>query len=108
MASRTKQKEEARARRLAEEQAAQLKARRSRRLQMLAGVLLGAAAVVAVAIAISSKNSTPSTSSHVNTAQRQHIVNQVSTLLAGIPQSGRTLGKASAPVTMTYYGDLEC
>jgi hypothetical protein len=102
MASRTKQKEEARARRLAEEQAAQVKARRNRRLQMLVGVLLGAAAVVAVAIAISSKNTPASTSSHVNTTQKRHIVNQVSTLLSGIPQNGTTLGNASAPVTMTY------
>lgn len=29
-------------------------------------------------------------------------------LLAGIPQSGSRLGRASAPVTVTLYGDLEC
>ncbi len=33
---------------------------------------------------------------------------QVNSLLNGIPQSGATLGKPTAPVTMTYYGDLEC
>lgn len=54
MASRKEQKEQARARRLAEEQARAEKARRQRRLQMLAGVLLAAIAIVAVAIAISS------------------------------------------------------
>jgi protein-disulfide isomerase len=29
-------------------------------------------------------------------------------LLAGIPQSGNALGSATAPVTLLYFGDLEC
>jgi protein-disulfide isomerase len=32
----------------------------------------------------------------------------VQTLLRGIPQNGNTLGKASAPVTMVEYVDLQC
>ena len=32
----------------------------------------------------------------------------VATLLKGIPQNGNSLGKASAPVTVTEYGDLVC
>ena len=32
----------------------------------------------------------------------------MTSLLSGIPQSGATLGNPKAPVTMTYYGDLEC
>jgi protein-disulfide isomerase len=36
------------------------------------------------------------------------VTNEVSTLLAGIPQSGNALGSASAPVTLEYFGDLEC
>ena len=32
----------------------------------------------------------------------------VDSLLAGIPESGTTLGSASAPVTVTEFGDLEC
>ena len=32
----------------------------------------------------------------------------VNTMLKGIPQKGRTLGWASAPVTMTEYVDLQC
>jgi protein-disulfide isomerase len=105
MASRTKQKEEARARRLAEEQAHAERARRQRRLQMLAGVVLAAVAVVAVAIAISSSggssaNSTP--------AAFKSAATTVDSQLAGIPQSGVTLGSPSAPVTVTEYGDLQC
>ncbi len=32
----------------------------------------------------------------------------ISPLLAGIPQSGNTLGSPTAPVTLQYFGDLEC
>jgi protein-disulfide isomerase len=35
-------------------------------------------------------------------------VTAVNNLLAGIPQSGQTLGSPSAPVTITEYADLEC
>ena len=35
-------------------------------------------------------------------------VTAVNNLLAGIPQSGNTLGNPKAPVTMSYYGDLKC
>jgi protein-disulfide isomerase len=35
-------------------------------------------------------------------------VSAVSNLLAGIPQSGNTLGNPKAPVTITEYADLEC
>ncbi len=54
MASRTKQKEEARARRLAEEQARAERERRVRRLRMSGGVVVGLVAVIAVAVAIGS------------------------------------------------------
>ena len=33
---------------------------------------------------------------------------EVRTLLAGIPQSGNALGSPTAPVTLEYFGDLEC
>jgi protein-disulfide isomerase len=108
MASRKEQKEQARARRLAEEQALAERNQRTHRLRMLGGVLLGAAIVLAVAIAISSGSSSPSTTSHPTTPQQQQIDRQVNGLLAGIPQNGVVLGRASAPVTMTYYGDLGC
>ena len=32
----------------------------------------------------------------------------ITSLVAGIPQKGFTLGNPSAPVTLDYYGDLEC
>ncbi len=107
MASRTKQKEAARARRLAEEQARAERERRQRRLQMLIGVVVAAVAVVVVAVAISSGSSSGATGLQTG-SQLTSTEASVSSLLSGIPQSGNTLGKPTAPVTLTYYGDLEC
>jgi protein-disulfide isomerase len=103
MASRKEQKEQARARRLAAEQARAARERQRRRLGMIGGVVLVAVAVVAVAIAISSGGS-----SGQSNKQLAQTGTQVSQLLTGIPQSGATLGNPSAKVTMTYFGDLEC
>jgi protein-disulfide isomerase len=106
MASRKEQKEQARARRLEEERSRQEQARRQRRVRMLGGVVLAALAVVAVAIAISSRNTTAS--GIKKGTQASATVNQVQQLLSGIPQSGTVLGNPNAKVTMTYYGDLQC
>ena len=106
MASRAKAKEEARARRLAEEQARAAQAQRARRLRVLSGLVLSAVVVIAVVVAISAGGGgggIPKTNK-----QKQAIVASVSSLLTGIPQSGARLGNPKAPVTMTYYGDLEC
>jgi len=42
------------------------------------------------------------------TAEARSVTNGVTTLLAGIPQNGNVLGQPSAPVTLQYFGDLEC
>jgi protein-disulfide isomerase len=109
MASRTKQKEEARARRLAEERAAAERAQRARRTRTLGGVLVAAVVVVGVIIAISvgSGNSAPKPVKAGSAASRANVA-AVSKLLAGIPQSGQTLGNPNAKVTITEYADLEC
>ena len=106
MASRTKQKEEARARRLAEEQARAERARRQQRIRMIGGVVVVAVVFVVALILISSgggKKGGIQTGTKANAT-----VNSVNQLLAGIPQSGNTLGNSKAKVTMTYYGDLKC
>ena len=62
--------------------------------------------MVAVAIAISSSGggSAPSPTS----AAARQSANTVGALLAGIPQSGQTIGNPNAKVTVTEYGDLQC
>src|SRR5205807_2393883 len=107
MASRTKQKEEARARRLAEERARVEQSRRQRRTRMLGAVLGGAIVVVVVAIIVSSSGGGPKTIKPNSAAGRQ-TASTVNGLLSGIPQKGVTLGSASAPITVTEFGDLEC
>jgi protein-disulfide isomerase len=107
MASRKEQKEAARARRLAEEQARAARARRDRRLRMVAGTVIAGAAVVAVLIAVSS-SSNSTAAPKLNTPAAKQAATSVNNLLAGIPQSGQTLGSPHAKVTVTEFGDLKC
>jgi protein-disulfide isomerase len=73
---------------------------------VLGGVVLGAVAVVAVAIAVSSGSGG---SGGLRTgSDASKVAAEVQGLLAGIPQSGTTLGSSTAPVTLTYYSDLQC
>jgi protein-disulfide isomerase len=106
MASRTKQKEEARARRLAEEQSRLARERQQRRLRMIGGVVLVAIVVVAVAIAVSSGGG--SSSGLQSGTKANKSASEINGLLTGIPQSGNVLGSPSAKVTVTEFGDLEC
>lgn len=106
MASRKEQKEQARQERLAQEQADAERAGRTRRMQLLGGVVAAAVIVVVAAIVISSGSS--GTVVKPETAAAKVAVAHVDGLLTGIPESGTTLGKASAPITITEYGDLEC
>ncbi len=109
MASRKDQKEAARQRRLAEEQAAAQKAQRTRRLQMVGGTLVAAIIVVVVLVVVSSGGGKSTTDPvKPGSAKAATTTATIDKLLAGIPQSGTTLGKPSAPVTVTEYGDLEC
>lgn len=106
MASRTRQKEQARARRVAEEQAQAERSRRTRRLRLLGLTLAGAIVVVVAAVILSSGggNGTPSPTS----AAAKQQASAVDSLLSGIPQSGQTIGNPNAKVTVTEYGDLQC
>lgn len=108
MASRKEQKEQARAARIAQEQATAAKVQRTRRIQIFGGAIAIAVIVIVVAIVVSSSgggnnNKVTPTSPEAITAQAH-----VKTLLAGLPQSGNTLGNPKAKVTITEYGDLEC
>jgi protein-disulfide isomerase len=106
MASRTKQKEEARARRLAEEQARAESTRRQRRLRTVGGTVLGAVVIVVAAVLISSGGN--SGGGLKTGTEANATVAAVDAMFAGIPQSGPVLGNPKAPVTMTYFGDYQC
>ena len=110
MASRKEQKEQARAARIAQEQAAAANAQRTRRIQMFGGAIAIAVIAVVVAIVLSSGGSKPkNVSTGLATGAAEHqMYSSVNSLLSGIPQSGATLGNPNAKVTMMYFGDLEC
>ncbi|HEY1689577.1 MAG TPA: thioredoxin domain-containing protein, partial [Solirubrobacteraceae bacterium] len=42
------------------------------------------------------------------TNARESTAQSIDALLAGIPEHGDSLGNPSAPVTIQFYGDLEC
>jgi protein-disulfide isomerase len=106
MASRKEQKEQARAERLAKEQELAAKAGRTRRFQIFGGVIVAAVIVIVVAIVVSSSGGGGAIKPE--SAAAKAAAKHVDSLLAGIPESGNTLGKPSAPITITEYGDLEC
>jgi protein-disulfide isomerase len=104
MSSRTGKRAQLREERQAREAAAAAAKARKRRLYTLGGGLLAAAAIVVIVIVVSSGGG----SSSKNTAGGEAGVQAVTAELAGIPQSGTTLGQSTAPVTITEFADLQC
>jgi protein-disulfide isomerase len=104
--TRKQRREQARGERKALEQAEADRAKRRTRLTQL-GVVVAIVVVIVVGIAIATGGGKSKTVKS-GTPQANANVSEVSTLLNGIPQNGNTLGNPNAPVTLKYYGDLEC
>lgn len=104
--TRKQRREQARGERKALEQAEAARAARRTRLMQL-GIVLAIVAAIIVAIVIATggggKKTVAPKSKEANTQ-----VAEVTSLVGGIPQSGNVLGSPSAPLTLKYYGDLEC
>jgi protein-disulfide isomerase len=101
--SNQRDREKRREERLAAEAQAASGDRRTRLLQFAAGgVFLAIIAVVVIIIVASSSSSSGGDSS--NLVEKA----DVQKLLSGIPQNATILGKASAPVKLYEYGDLQC
>ncbi|HEU0250158.1 MAG TPA: thioredoxin domain-containing protein [Solirubrobacteraceae bacterium] len=105
--TRKQRREQAREERRAIEEASAAQASQRKRLIQLGGV----AAVVIVIIAIiviatgsGGSKTAPAPKSAAATAASTAVIS----MLQGIPESANTLGNPSAPVTLVYYGDLEC
>lgn len=99
MSSRKEQKEQLKREREAAEAEAAAATSRGRRLKIIGGVVVAAVAVVAIAVVVSLGGTS---STKVNGAA------EVEKRLKGIPQSGLTLGKPDAPVTIVEFVDLKC
>ena len=83
-------------------------AARRRRLTQLGGIAVTVVVIVAViVVAASSKKSASGPASKSPRAEAS-ARKEVNALLDGVPQKGDVLGKPNAPVTIQYFGDLEC
>ena len=104
--TRKQRREQARADRKAMEEAEASDAARRKRLTQLGVVVAVVVAAVVVILVVTSSGGSKTVKLH--SKESTNIEKEVSTLLAGIPQSGNSLGSPTAPVTLQYYGDLEC
>jgi protein-disulfide isomerase len=68
------------------------------------------AVVIAALAALAAITSLVAAVGHTNNqaALERRTHHEVSTLLAGVPQQGVAIGQPTAPVTLQFFGDLEC
>lgn len=105
--TRKQRREQARTERKAiEEASASQSAQRKRLIQLggIAGVVVVIIAIILVATGSGGSKTAPAPKSPAANAAAAEVIS----LLQGIPQSGITLGNPNAPVTIQYFGDLEC
>jgi protein-disulfide isomerase len=104
--TRKQRREQARAQRKELEAAEAAAAVRRTRLTQLGIVVAIVVAVVIVILIATGGGGAKKVAPH--SAEANSTVAEVKTLIGGIPQSGNTLGDPTAPVTLQYFGDLEC
>ncbi|HEY2571055.1 MAG TPA: thioredoxin domain-containing protein [Solirubrobacteraceae bacterium] len=107
--TRKQRREQARSERKALEEAEAAGVQRRKRLIQLgsvAGVVVVIIAIILLATGGGGGGAKLPPSS--GNAKQVPAVKEVTALLSGIPQNGNTLGSPKAPVTMAYFGDLEC
>jgi len=104
-ARQARRKEKQKERELAEEAAERAQASRRKSVKRIGRGALGALAVTVAGVLVVIGVSDVSGSSGQPASAR--VEKEVSALLSGIPQSGDTLGQASAPITLQVLGDLE-
>jgi protein-disulfide isomerase len=105
--TRKQRREQAREeRRAMEAEEAARGARRKRLTQFGVVATIVIVAIVAIAVAVGS-GSTKAPPKKGSTGEHTAI-KTVDDIVGGIPQSGNVLGSPTAPVTLEYFGDLEC
>lgn len=105
--TRKQRREQARAQRRELERAQALRAAQRVRLAQLGGAAVVVAAVVVIVLLATSGSGSRQTPTPSSPAAQQ-AATEVSALLEGVPQAANALGAADAPVTLRYFGDLEC
>jgi protein-disulfide isomerase len=104
--TRKQRREQAREQRKALEEEAAAGAKRKARLTQLGIVVAVVVAAVVVILIATGGGGTKKVAPH--SAEANQTTAAVNTLVGGIPQTGNTLGNPNAPVTLQYFGDLEC
>ncbi len=104
--TRKQRREQARAQRKEMEEAAAASAVRRTRMTQL-GVVVSVVVVAIVIVLVATSGGTKSGIPKSKTEQSS-VTREIASLLGGIPQSGNALGSPTAPVTLQYFGDLEC
>ncbi len=104
--TRKQRREQARAERKALEESELANAKRKTRLTQLGIVVAVVVAVVVVILIATGGGGTKKVVSGSKAANE--TVAAVDSLVGGIPQNGNVLGNPNAPVTLQYFGDLEC
>jgi protein-disulfide isomerase len=105
--TRKQRREQARTERKEVEQAHAAAAVRRKRLTMLGGVAaVVVAAIVVILVATSSGGGTKKVAS--GSKASHETIAAVNAVVGGIPQHGNVLGYPNAPVTLQYFGDLQC
>lgn len=105
--TRKQRREQAREQRKALEEEAAAEAKRKARLTQL-GIVAAIVVAAVVVILIASGGGGGGKTVKSGTKVANENVTTVSSLIGGIPQSGNVLGDPNAPVTLQYFGDLEC
>lgn len=106
--TRKQRREQAREQRKALEEADAADAARRKRLIQLGSVIGVVVVIIVVILVATSSGGSKGGIEKTTSGKTPTAVSEVASLLAGIPQNGNTLGSPSAPVTMQYFGDLEC
>jgi len=104
--TRKQRREQARSERKALEQAEAARAARRTRLTQL-GIVLAIVAAIIVGIVLATGSGGKKAVAPKSEAANATVA-EVKMLIGGIPQSGNTLGDPNAPLTLKYFGDLEC
>jgi len=104
--TRKQRREAARSQRKAMEEAQAASAARRTRLTQLGVVVAVVVAVIVVVLIATggkSKSGIPTSKAEITS-----VTKEIASLLGGIHQTANVLGSPTAPVTLQYFGDLEC
>jgi protein-disulfide isomerase len=105
--TRKQRREQAREQRRELEAAEASSAVRRKRLTQL-GIVAGVVVAIIVVILIATGGSGGTKKVASGTKAANETVATVNSVVGGIPQQGNVLGYPNAPVTLQYFGDLEC